>query len=160
MLLRKSVGISGSRGRITESVGIVTERRCPRFVVESDVLLVSGVGVELRVPVRRCLLSEQMTRRLLTVEAGRDVAYRLLINGPSAANAANVVHEEIRVAFGPDLEAIQASECTVLRCVESCSPAYKEMLQQFGLIEEAEQNVEEGCYEETSDAFAAVRDDG
>ena len=138
----------------------VTERRCPRFVVESDILLVSGAGVELRVPIRRCLLGEQMTQRLLTVEAGREIAHRLLINGPSADSTGSEIAQEIRVAFGPDLEPIHAGECTVQRCVESCSPAYKEMLQQFGLIDEAEQNMEEGCYEETPDAFAAVGDEG
>ncbi len=112
----------------------------------------SGAGVELRVPIRRCLLGEQMARLLMQTEAGRAVCSRLLINSPESREAPELRESEdeanpIRMAYGPDLEPIHPLECLLDRCIESCSPSYKAMLQEFGLHEAVDAQEGKGCYE-------------
>ena len=142
----------GMLSQAEESVVCVNPERCPRLKIESEVILVSGAGVELRVPIRRCLLGEQMVRLLMQTEAGRAVCSRLLINSPETLEAPSLRESEnearpVRVAYGPDLEPIHPLECQIDRCVESCSPSYKAMLLEFGLHEAVAAQEGRGCYE-------------
>ena len=112
----------------------------------------SGAGVELRVPIRRCLLGEQMARLLMQTAEGRLVCTRLLINSPEVLEAPSLQEEEneerpVRVAYGPDLEPIHPKECAIDRCIESCSPSYKAMLLEFNLQDAAAVQTGNGCYE-------------
>ena len=130
----------------------VNPERCPRLKIESEIIQVSGAGVELRVPIRRCLLGEQMARLLMQTEEGRLVCARILINSPKTLEAPNLREMEnetrpIRVAYGPDLEPIHPLECAIDRCVESCSPSYKAMLMEFGLHDAVAAQDGHGCYE-------------
>lgn len=135
-----------------ESVVCVNPERCPRLKIESEIVLVSGAGVELRVPIRRCLLGEQMVRLLMQSVEGRAVSSRLLINSPKTLEAPSLREGAndtmpIRVAYGPDLEPIHPLECLIDRCIESCSPSYKAMLIEFGLNDAIVMGTSDGCHE-------------
>ena len=126
-----------------ESVDCVNSPRCTQLKIESEIVVVSGAGVELRVPIRRCLLGEQMARLLMQTEGGQLVCAHLLINSPMTRTTPGLGEAEnenrsVRVAYGPDLEPIHPLECTIDRCMESCSPSYKTILLEFGLKEALE----------------------
>ena len=145
--ISRPIAASGRRKRDP-----VNPERCPRLKIESEIIQVSGAGVELRVPIRRCLLGEQMARLLMQTEEGRMVCARLLINSPDVLEAPDLQETEdekrpVRVAYGPDLEPIHPMECMVDRCVESCSPSYKAMLLEFGLHNAVTVQEGKGCYE-------------
>jgi len=116
---------------------------------------ISGGAVVLRVPIRRCALAERMIAQISQTEAGREVARKLTITASTFAQAENppdaeqervrIEAELIRVAFGPDLEAIHPGECTIQRCQESCTPSYKLLLGHFGCEEAARQETGRGC---------------
>ena len=143
----------------------VNSNPCPRLKIESETLIVSGAGVEMRVPIRRCLLGERMVHLLLQTEAGQNTASRILINGPLETplerNVAQAPLEPtpeaaIRVAFGPDLEPIHPLDCTRDRCVASCSPSYEAILVEFGFHRTVLQTDEDGCGETAGDAFPDI----
>ena len=123
--------------------------RCAHFSLEIEELRLPHTYIPLRVPIRRCALAEHMVVLLSRSEAGRTVAGKLAV----AASRDRLNEDEaqqqatIRVAFGPDLEAIHAPECTVLRCQESCTPSYRLLLLEFGLEMEAGQVSEASCLE-------------
>ena len=126
--------------------------RCGHFRVEAQSLSVSEAGITLRVPVRRCLLAERMIRHLATSEEGREIARKLSIASASghlspvpASSEISPLDDAVRAAFGPDLEAIHALECTVERCQESCTPGYQSFLRHFGFVALAEEETGVGC---------------
>src|SRR5579859_2599750 len=121
--------------------------RCGHFSIEVEMLPIAEGAIVLRVPIRRCALAERMIAVISETEAGREVARKLTITGVPYAQSANrqetaqemapIDAERIRVAFGPDLEAIHPGECTIQRCQESCTPSYKLLLSHFGCEEAA-----------------------
>ncbi len=141
---------------------------CGHFSLDTEKIHVPGVLVVIRVPIRRCRLAEHMVGLIATTESGREVARKLTIStttlkqvggAPLADNPEDQATDSpIRVAFGPDLEAIHAAECTPQRCKESCTPCYKLLLQQFGFEDQAESETGSGCFDltaETSEAASA-----
>lgn len=122
--------------------------RCGHFSLDVEELRLPHTYIPLRVPIRRCALAEHMVVILSRSEEGRAVAAKLTI----AASRENVTAgqqdpQAVRVAFGPDLEAIHSPECTVLRCQESCTPSYRLLLLEFGFETEASQVTEASCLE-------------
>jgi hypothetical protein len=123
--------------------------RCAHFSLEIEELRLPHTYVPLRVPIRRCALAEHMVVLLSRSDEGRAVAAKLTVAASRDTLAGNdeQKQETIRVAFGPDLEAIHAPECTVLRCQESCTPSYRLLLLEFGFETEAQQVTEASCLE-------------
>ncbi len=126
--------------------------RCAHFSLEIEELRLPHTYNPLRVPIRRCALAEHMVLLLARSEEGRPVATKLAV----AASRETLIGEatqdtkSIRVAFGPDLEAIHAPECTVSRCQESCTPSYRLLLLEFGFETEANAATGTGCLELTA----------
>ena len=123
--------------------------RCGHFSLEIEELRLPHTYIPLRVPIRRCALAEHMVMILSRSEEGRTVATKLTIaaSRESLDSGGAQNSEAIRVAFGPDLEAIHAPECTALRCQESCTPSYRLLLLEFGFETEASQVSEASCLE-------------
>lgn len=123
--------------------------RCAHFSLEIEELRLPHTYIPLRIPIRRCALAEHMVALLSRSEEGRTIATKLVVSGSheSLAGGTEQNPETIRVAFGPDLEAIHAPECTVVRCQESCTPCYRLLLLEFGFEAEASQATGEGCLE-------------
>ncbi|MCW3099111.1 MAG: hypothetical protein JWL77_4729 [Chthonomonadaceae bacterium] len=123
--------------------------RCAHFSLEIEELRLPHTYIPLRVPIRRCAFSEYMVMLLSRSDEGRAVATRLTVAASRAhlANGEMQDQQTVRVAFGPDLEAIHAPECTVLRCQESCTPSYRLLLLEFGFEMEARQVTEASCLE-------------
>lgn len=123
--------------------------RCGHFSLEIQELRLPHTYIPLRVPIRRCALAEHMVLLLLRSEEGRAVAAKLTAASSRENTAEDAAEspESIRVAFGPDLEAIHAPECTVLRCQESCTPCYRLLLLEFGFETEAGRAREAACLE-------------
>lgn len=121
--------------------------RCGHFTLEVEELRVPNSAVPLRVPVRRCALAEYMISVLARSEEGLVITRQLVMtpNKTLPHNAGTFSTADVRVAFGPDLEAIHGLECTVQRCQESCTPSYRLLLQQFGFHADAERENGEGC---------------
>jgi hypothetical protein len=121
--------------------------RCAHFSLEIEELRLPHTYIPLRVPTRRCALAEHMVILLSRSEEGRTIATKLAVGESREALAAGGEQNSgtIRVAFGPDLEAIHAPECTVLRCQESCTPCYRLLLLEFGFETEASQVTTAGC---------------
>ena len=129
--------------------------RCGHYLPETEMLVVSGSPVVMRVPVRRCLLSEHMIAQIIQTERGREVARKLTLAlthlpEPAPADEAQTGSEPLRIraALGPDLEPIHQSECLASRCLQSCTISYKSMLEQFGLTTQADE-LSTGCLEAT-----------
>jgi len=130
--------------------------RCGNYVLEIELLPAPGTHVLLRVPVRRCLLSEHLFSHLVKTEQGRDVVRKLILASSDIQSARSVSvggnpeeqpdgnrdsnHDGIdlvdlsllRAALGPDLEPIHHTQCMVARCNQSCTPGYRRLLEQFG----------------------------
>jgi hypothetical protein len=123
--------------------------RCAHFSLEIEELRLPHTYIPLRVPIRRCALAEHMVVLLSRSEEGRTVAAKLMVaaSRETLAEGEELSQATTRVAFGPDLEAIHAPECTVLRCQESCTPSYRLLLLEFGLETEAGQVSEASCLE-------------
>lgn len=123
--------------------------RCGHFSLEIEELRLPHTYIPLRVPIRRCALAEQMVMILARSEEGLTVANKLAVAGSRSTLTGGEEQnpQSIRVAFGPDLEAIHAPECTVLRCQESCTPSYRLLLLEFGFEAEANQATDAGCLE-------------
>lgn len=125
----------------------MTGDRCAHFSLEIEELTLPHTYVPLRVPVRRCALAEHMVFFVAQTQEGKAVAKKLT----SAASRGAIEGEKppsdetIRVAFGPDLEAIHSQKCTVGRCQQSCTPSYRLLLLEFGFEEEAGQISEKDC---------------
>ena len=121
--------------------------RCGHFSLEIEELRLPHTYIPLRVPIRRCALAEHMVMILARSEEGRTVAAKLAVasSREMLAGGDEQNTHTIRVAFGPDLEAIHAPECTVLRCQESCTPSYRLLLLEFGFDAEAKEAAETGC---------------
>lgn len=124
--------------------------RCGNFSIEVEEIYVTGAPVVLRVPIRRCALAERMIEQISETKKGRQVARKLTIPVPDAAESPSRAagagqKPSIRAAFGPDLEAIHPNECTVQRCRESCTPSYRSILLQFGQRARAESEMDLGC---------------
>ncbi len=122
---------------------------CNHFSLEVEELKLPHSYVLLRVPIRRCALAEHMVHLLAQSQQGRTVARKLTLAASRAAFEGEGLagEETLRVAFGPDLEAIHAQECTVSRCQQSCTPSYRLLLLEFGFEEEAGQISEKECLE-------------
>ena len=127
--------------------------RCGNYVLETELLVVSGAPVVMQVPIRRCLLAERMLIQIVQTEPGREVAAKLtlaLTNASGATILTNAGASEsplLRAALGPDLEPIHHTECQASRCLHSCTPGYFAMLQQFGLPSASEEEIQRGCRE-------------
>lgn len=136
-----------------EEIKPMETKRCGHFSIEVELLPIAEGAVVLRVPIRRCALAERMIALISETEAGREVARKLTIatharsenRQESAQERLRLDAEMIRVAFGPDLEAIHPGECTIQRCQESCTPSYKLLLSHFGCDEAARQETGDGC---------------
>ena len=122
---------------------------CGHFSAEVELVSVQHSPVVLRVPVRRCALAERMIAAISRTDAGREVAEKIQILGShhSGDAGSQVVEDNIRAAFGPDLEPISRPECSVARCQQSCTPGYKQVLVHFGYAVEAEEETGSGCLE-------------
>ena len=140
---------------------------CGHFSLDIEQIYVQGVPVIVRLPIRRCRLAEHMVSVIATTQAGREVARKLTISTTTLDNVGGEVYmiptgddlpmdSTIRVAFGPDLEAIHGVECTPERCRESCTPCYKMLLAQFGFEEQAEQETGSGCFELSAESNEAA----
>lgn len=132
--------------------------RCGHYSPEAELIVVSGAPLVIRIPVRRCLLAEQMLAQIAQTDAGLAVARKLSIasaapspaQGDPGANPnadAEGLSHPIRAALGPDLEPIQHAECLVSRCLESCTPGYRAMLEQFGVQAAPGDYPGKGCLE-------------
>ena len=123
--------------------------RCGHFSLEIEEIRLPHTYISLRVPIRRCALAEHMVLILSRSEEGRTVAKKLTTGASRENLAEGADHdpETLRAAFGPDLEAIHAPECTVLRCQESCTPCYRLLLLEFGFEAEASEVKEASCLE-------------
>jgi hypothetical protein len=150
----------------------MSDNRCSHFSLEVEELPVTNTPIVLRVPIRRCALAERMIAVISRTGDGRAVARKLTIATSTrtteesrieeALESADVEVGVIRVAFGPDLEAIHPAECTVQRCRESCTPSYRMLLNQFGFAGEAERETGKGCLDHsqvTEDALSASSGD-
>lgn len=146
--VRTEAALSRCRPAIGE-IGIMSGNRCAHFSLEIEELRLPHTYIPLRVPIRRCALAEHMVVLLSRSEEGRAVANKLTVaaSRENLASGEKQNSETIRVAFGPDLEAIHAPECTVLRCQESCTPSYRLLLLEFGFETEAQQAREATCLE-------------
>lgn len=129
----------------------MSEHRCGHFSLEYEGIPAPATEMPLYVPIRRCALAENMVSLLLGSEAGRAAAEKLMI--ASARKGLGSQKEErrqdIRVAFGPDLEAIHAEGCNEGRCQESCTPHYRRLLAEFGHDPERVIGPETSCEELT-----------
>ena len=128
--------------------------RCRHYQLETEFIPVPGAPVMLSIPVRRCHLAEHMIERLAASEQGADIARKLVFpsarpSEPPTNSPIHVLPEKylIRAAFGPDLEPIHHEDCIVQRCVGSCTPGYVSLLEQFGMVIDADHAVGKGCYE-------------
>jgi hypothetical protein len=121
--------------------------RCGHFSLEVEELRLPHTYIPLRVPIRRCALAEIMVAILARSEEGRTVATKLTLasSRETFADADGPDPQTIRTAFGPDLEAIHAPECTTVRCQESCTPSYRLLLLEFGFDREANRVTEANC---------------
>ncbi len=135
--------------------------QCGHFSLEVQELPLSGVPVVLRVPIRRCKLAERMVALLATQEAGHEVVRKIVISESlktggtgqhDKAELENLNIEALRVAFGPDLEAIHPHECTAQRCQDSCTPGFQALLRNFGFNEDASKETGTGCLESYSES--------
>jgi hypothetical protein len=128
---------------------------CGHFSLEIELLPVTHTSVVLRVPIRRCALAEHMVALISQRDEGQVIARKLSIAEAPSANSTEPDRNSIRVAFGPDLEAIHRPECTSQRCQESCTPSYRALVRQFGFEEEAERETGSGCLELSLEAYEA-----
>ncbi len=119
---------------------------CGHFSTEVELITLQHNPVVLRVPVRRCALAERMIAILSRTEDGLEVASKIQLMEASTAEHTRA-QTRYRAAFGPDLEAINRVECTPERCLESCTPGYRQVLRQFGHAEEADEETGSGCLE-------------
>src|SRR5579871_4000410 len=118
------------------------EKRCGHFALEVEEVPVVAAAIVLRVPIRRCALAERMIAIISQTNEGMAVARKLIFTASSLESVQRlegqtespiqIDPDKIRVAFGPDLEAIHPAECTIQRCLESCTPSYRMLLEQFG----------------------------
>lgn len=119
---------------------------CAHFSTEVELISLQHTPVVLRVPVRRCALAERMIAILSRTTEGREVASKIQLMETSSHEGAGPQTGYL-AAFGPDLEAINRVECIAPRCRASCTPGYRQILQHFGFMTEAEQETGEGCLE-------------
>ncbi len=135
--------------------------RCGHYSPEAELIVVSGAPLVIRIPVRRCLLAEQMLAQIAQTDAGLVVARKLSIasatppsahDDPDADISTNTegLSHPIRAALGPDLEPIHHAECLVSRCLESCTPGYRAMLEQFGVVIASGDDPGRGCLESSA----------
>lgn len=135
---------------------------CGHFSVEVEELIVPQSGVVLRIPIRRCALAERMITLLGSTEEGRDIALKVAIASTRdvltepGSSALNTEADKLRVAFGPDLEAIHPFECTAQRCKTSCTPSFKLLLEHFEFHDVANEEIGKGCEEKAEKQSAAV----
>jgi hypothetical protein len=74
-------------------------------------------------PIRRCLLAEKMVALLQPVPEAESVV-RALIDDAGARPPHSL--------YGPDLDTVEHWKCTADRCMTSCSPSYRSILERFG----------------------------
>ena len=128
---------------------------CGHFSIEVELITLQHTPVILRVPVRRCALAERMIALLAQTDEGREVASKIQLM-KSSLPADEAGQTRFRAAFGPDLEAINRSECTSQRCQESCTPGFRQVLAQFGYEADADRETGEGCLELTPEPADAA----
>ena len=108
---------------------------CPHFQLHSELMAQEGPPAYLAI--RHCLLTERMLKLLQPIPDAVPLGQRLVIQATKGALYAFV---------GPDLEAVTQQGCCISRCDSRCTPAYKDMLQQFDVIDPQEDTVT--CREE------------
>lgn len=122
---------------------------CGHFSIEIEQLPVPFSEAPLHVPVHRCRLAERMVIILARSEESRKVALKLVSASSQAllSDGKDIPPEQVVAAFGPDLEAIHAPDCTTERCRLHCAPGYRRLLRDFGFEKEGEQVDESSCVE-------------
>ena len=98
--------------------------RCSYFSVTVCRVSVPGIYPDMRAPVYRCALAEEMVARLKTSSLGSKLA---------ASIEAVPLEGEMRLICGPDLEAITTATCTFDRCHRSCRPSFEQILSDLHL---------------------------
>jgi hypothetical protein len=130
---------------------LMQSSRCAHFSVEIEEIIVPNAQVVLRIPIRRCALAERMILLISKSPEGREIARKMTIAGTGAVYSEAPDEDRqaaaVRVAFGPDMEAIHSPECTVQRCQESCTPSFRMLLAHFDLQDIAARETGEGCLE-------------
>jgi hypothetical protein len=129
---------------------------CGHFSTEVEQIALPHTPVVLRVPVRRCALAERMIALLSKTDEGRMVGGKIQLMGSDVDSGGDGLPSRIRAAFGPDLEAINRTECTAARCQESCTPGFRQMVSHFGYLNVAEQETGDGCLEIAPDMADAA----
>jgi hypothetical protein len=114
------------------------KRRCPHFQIYSEPLDMEGSVAYLAI--RRCLFTERLIQLLEQSPDGKRLAEKLVIHGTDDRSFAYV---------GPDLEAVTQRSCSIERCTDCCTPAYRQHLKHFALQDP--QAAEVAC-DDSSDA--------
>lgn len=106
-------------------------KRCPHFQIVAERLVMDGPASYLAI--RHCLLAERLIMLLRPDSPeGNRLADKMIVRAANGKEYAFV---------GPDLEAVTQSICTLKRCDEHCTPAYKLQLQRFELHDPQEETV-------------------
>lgn len=116
------------------------EQRCPHYQLHSELLAQEGPPAYLAI--RHCLLAARMLHLMQPVPETEPLAQRLTVQTQQRAFA----------CVGPDLDAVTQHLCTLNRCDRQCTPAYRELLQQFNIVDPQEDEVtcdDTGNHEET-----------
>ena len=100
---------------------------CPQFQTHMERLNLKSDSAML--PVRRCLLSERMITLLRDTPEAEGVLKAIVLDAEA---------EMPYCLYGPDLDAIEHSKCTALRCGSSCSPSYRGILGRFEITDSQE----------------------
>ncbi len=116
-------------------------KRCRHFQIYSEPLDLEGPPAYLAI--RRCLLAERLIALLRQSPDGGKLAVKMMVNTTNGNSFAFV---------GPDLDAVTQHACTVRRCDERCTPAYKQHLDHFQIEDPHEDEVT--CSEEVADTSA------
>jgi hypothetical protein len=136
--------------------------RCNYFSLETEEIKAVEGGAAIKVPVRRCLLAEQMATLLSKTPEGRRVLEHMALPQGQGGSTRDVSLDiaRLRVAFGPDLQAVMPQVCTVDRCMASCSPGFKELLVYYGSREQTEADRNDFRYPSNGMAVSTVQSDG
>ena len=105
------------------------DQRCPHYQLHSELLAQEGPPAYLAI--RHCILSARMLQLMQSVPEAEPLAQRLTVQTRNRAFA----------CVGPDLDAVTQHLCTLTRCDRQCAPAYRELLQQFNIVDPLEDEV-------------------
>lgn len=105
---------------------------CPHFQTRIEKLPLELTTALL--PIRRCLLSERLIRLIRTKPEATAIV-DAIIRDPDS--------EVPYCICGPDFDMIEHGKCVKVRCGNSCVPAYRELLKDFGVEDTVEIDCEE-----------------